>query len=120
MISDWSPAIADDIPLSDHDIREFQTWVARLAGIHLSDAKRQLVKSRLQKRLRHYGLRSYREYYDLVIANRDPDELTAFVNCITTNKTDFFREPHHFDYIANVFLPEMQEQIRQGKMRKRL
>jgi len=108
------------MPLSDQDFREFQTLVYKLAGIHLSDAKRQLVKSRLQKRLRHYGLSGYRQYYDMIVANRDPEELTAFINCITTNKTDFFREPHHFQYIADTFIPEMVELARTGKIRKRL
>jgi len=120
MLSDWSPNITDEMPLSDADFREFQSLVFKLCGIHLSDAKRQLVKSRLQKRLRHYGLTGYRQYYDMIVANRDPEELTAFINCITTNKTDFFREPHHFQYITNTFVPEVLEQVRTGKMRKRL
>lgn len=120
MLSDRSINIGDEIPLSDVDFREFQALVFKLCGIHLSDAKRQLVKSRLQKRLRHYGLSSYRQYYDIIVASRDPAEITAFVNCITTNKTDFYREPHHFQFIADTFLPEVQEHVQKGRMRKRL
>jgi chemotaxis protein methyltransferase CheR len=120
MLPDWTPNLVDDIALSDAEFREFQELVASLCGIHLSDAKRQLVKSRLQKRLRYHGLTSYRQYYDMVVATQDPEELTAFVNCITTNKTDFFREPHHFQYIAEYLVPDMLEQVKRGKMSKRL
>ncbi len=84
----------------------FRTLVRQAAGIHLSDAKHDLVASRLARRLRHLGLASYREYYELV-RREDPDgpELREMVNCITTNKTSFFRESHHF-----VTLGEMLQQ----------
>ena len=76
------------------------------AGIHLSDSKRSLVASRLARRLRHFGFDSYGEYLDH-LQRHDPDgvERQVMIECMTTNKTDFFREPHHFTFLGEVAAP---------------
>src|SRR5690606_7496650 len=77
-------------------------------GIHITEKKRQLVVSRLGKRLRATGLPNFSDYYDLL---HDPDkgttEIGEFINQITTNKTDFFRENHHFEFIRSTVIPEI-------------
>lgn len=73
------------------------------AGITLGPTKRDMVKSRLARRLRHHELGSVGEYLRLV--RDDPAERQEFVNCLTTNKTDFFREAHHFDHLRQVVVP---------------
>ncbi len=78
------------------------------SGIALSDAKRQLVYTRLARRLRSLKLTSFDEYCEL-IRRRDRKELVELVNAITTNLTGFFREPHHFEYLARTVLPELME-----------
>ena len=59
-----------------------------------------LVQARLAKRLRSLGLANYGAYFDYVSQPANGDERGELVNCITTNKTDFFRENHHFEFLA--------------------
>ncbi len=94
----------------------FKEIVYREAGIKLSDLKKALLKARLSKRLRALGLNSYREYHRYLMENYD-DELIEFVNAITTNKTEFFREQRHFDYMREFCLPEFE---RRGKRELRI
>ncbi|MGH8572457.1 MAG: CheR family methyltransferase, partial [Gammaproteobacteria bacterium] len=81
-------------------------YIHEQSGIALSDAKRQLVYTRLVRRLRSLKLTGFDEYCDL-IRRRDHKELIELVNAITTNLTGFFREPHHFEYLARTALPEL-------------
>lgn len=78
----------------------------KMAGIRLSEAKRELVYGRLSKRIRKLGLKSFKEYCDILRESEDNEEFTHFINAITTNVTSFFRENHHFEFIANEFIPE--------------
>ncbi len=90
-----------------HEHFEFlREYIREHSGIALSDAKRQLVYTRLARRLRSLKLTGFDEYCDL-IRRRDHKELVELVNAITTNLTGFFREPHHFDYLARVVLPDL-------------
>jgi chemotaxis protein methyltransferase CheR len=82
------------------------------AGISLSGTKRVLLESRLSKRLRALGLDSFEDYCACLDERRD-DELVPFINCVTTNKTDFFREPHHFDFLRDHVLPAVDARARQ-------
>ncbi|EQD36091.1 MCP methyltransferase, CheR-type, partial [mine drainage metagenome] len=76
--------------------------VKSLTGINLGEQKRELVYSRLSRRLRALQLRSFAEYRELLA--RDEHELTELCNAITTNLTAFFREPHHFQYLSDEWL----------------
>ena len=91
---------------SDADFQFVKKKIYQLAGISLSDAKRQMVYSRLARRLRFLGLQRFKDYC-LLIKNDDSGEVPFFINALTTNKTSFFREKHHFDYLANSILPEL-------------
>lgn len=107
--------------LKDAEFRQFRELIYKLTGIALAEGKRQLVKSRLSKRLRHYNLGTFQDYYDLVVAQGESGpEITELVNCITTNKTDFFREPHHFQFVSRNIIPEMIKQARWGSIPRRL
>jgi chemotaxis protein methyltransferase CheR len=111
----------EDYILQDTEFRLFRDLIYRLTGIALADGKRQLVKSRLTKRLRYYHLERFQDYYDLVMAQGESGpETTEMVNCITTNKTDFFREPHHFQFVGNKLLQEKIQQARWGQVPRRL
>lgn len=88
-------------PISDQEFRMLRELIRRVAGIQLGDAKRELLGSRLARRLRHHGFTRYQQYVDhLRFDDRDGSELREMVNCVTTNKTSFFREPHHFEFLA--------------------
>lgn len=92
-------------PLNDQEFSQFQKLIYQLAGINLSSAKKALVSGRLAKRLAHYHLDSYGDYFKLLTASRNPDELQVAVDLLTTNETYFFREPKHFDFLRNTILP---------------
>jgi len=67
-----------------------------------------MLQSRLLKRLRALHIPSFEKYYDYVFSDQEgKKELTNFLDVVTTNKTDFFREPRHFDYLVNTALPEL-------------
>jgi chemotaxis protein methyltransferase CheR len=71
----------------------------------MPDTKRIMLESRLQKRLRVLGLPDFDTYIDRVFSGDDA-ELIHMIDAVTTNKTDFFREPDHFDLLTNRLLPD--------------
>ena len=92
---------ADDraFAFDDRDFRRVCRLIRERAGIDLGPHKRDMVYSRLVRRVRLHGLDSFGEYLDLLEA--DPEaEAQAFVNALTTNLTSFFREAHHFSALA--------------------
>lgn len=90
----------------DQDFTFVRAMVREQTGINLSEAKRELVYSRLSRRLRQLGLSGFSEYCAL-LQQGDAEELVRMVNALTTNLTAFFREPHHFDYLRQHLLPEL-------------
>jgi len=92
---------------SSRDFEEVRKMIYDHAGIALSDAKEDMVYSRLARRLRATGIRTFKEYIDYLKAGHT-EEWEAFVNSLTTNLTDFFRENHHFNILRD-FLRTRQE-----------
>lgn len=91
---------------TDADFRFLRELVAAKCGIVLGEHKRQLVYGRLARRLRALGLSSFAQYCELL--RREPEaELDALVSAISTNVTAFFREAHHFEYLADELLPKL-------------
>jgi chemotaxis protein methyltransferase CheR len=90
--------------LNDEEFSQFQTLIYQLAGINLSSQKKALVCGRLAKRVTQYNLDSYGEYFRLLTASNNADELQVAVDLLTTNETFFFREPAHFDFLRNQIL----------------
>ncbi|MCP5199187.1 MAG: protein-glutamate O-methyltransferase CheR [Gammaproteobacteria bacterium] len=90
---------------TDRHFNLLRELVARHAGITLNDSKRELVYGRLARRIRALGLRGFDDYCALL--ERDEGaEMGEFINAITTNLTAFFRENHHFDFLAQTAIPE--------------
>ena len=99
------PADERVFAFDDRDFRRVCRLIHAHAGINLSAHKRDMVYSRLVRRVRAMGLARFSEYLDLVEA--DPDaEAQAFVNALTTNLTSFFREEHHFGVLAQQLLAD--------------
>jgi chemotaxis protein methyltransferase CheR len=113
------PALPGQFGISDREFQRFRALVSLQTGIALSESKRQLVCSRLGKRLRHYGYATFGEYYEHLM-ERDPDglELLRMINAITTNKTDFFREAHHFAFFGSEVLARLAAQADTGTARR--
>jgi len=95
--------------ISDKEFRYLRDLIYAHTGIALSDHKRALLCARLARRLRRHGLSSYSEYYEL-LTERDPygRELMEMINAITTNKTEFFRELHHFQFLGEHVFPALR------------
>lgn len=88
--------------ITEPEFQKFKKLIYDLAGITLSDAKRALIVSRLSKRLHHYKLNSFSEYYHLISDGEHIEERQVLVDLMTTNETYFFREPKHFELLAKV------------------
>jgi chemotaxis protein methyltransferase CheR len=94
----------DALVLKDSEFVLFQKMIYETAGINMSPAKKALVSGRLAKRVKHYGLSSFGEYFKLLDGNKGGEFQTA-VDLLTTNETFFFREPKHFDFLRERILP---------------
>jgi chemotaxis protein methyltransferase CheR len=97
------------------DFRKIAALVHAEAGIVLSESKVNLVYSRLAKRLRAMGLKSFREYCALVGSDAGIEERRTMIAAMTTNVTRFFREPHHFDFLRDKLLPGLVAKARAGE-----
>ena len=97
-----------DLRLTSRDFERFSRLVYDQFGIKLPAHKQSMLEGRLRKRLRALGLGSFEEYAELIFSGREPEgELIRLIDVVTTNKTDFFREPAHFDFLVRSALPEL-------------
>ncbi|MHB1951967.1 MAG: CheR family methyltransferase, partial [Acidiferrobacteraceae bacterium] len=104
------------LTISDGEFRRLRDLIRHHTGILLPDHKRALLCSRLARRLRHYHLARYQDYYDLLTRGPESEnELEAMINAITTRKTQFFREPHHFQFLVERILVPLQDQASRSK-----
>jgi len=104
--------------LSTQEFNKFRELIHDKTGINLGDQKRDLVLSRLMKRLRILNIKTFNEYYHYVLEKNNADEITAMINRITTNVTSFFREDHHFRVLRETILPQLLEKKTADKTRK--
>jgi chemotaxis protein methyltransferase CheR len=93
--------------LSPEDFRRVRRIAYERAGLAIPNGKEGLVRSRVAKRLRDRRIASFSEYLDVVEAEAGGEEMVKLIDLLTTNKTDFFREPAHFDYLLNHVVPEV-------------
>lgn len=96
------------VALTQKEFQQFQSMIYRIAGISLSDAKMSLVSGRLARRVQHYQLRSYEDYFQLLTAGKVATEMQVCIDLLTTNETYFFREPKHFDFLRDTILPPLK------------
>lgn len=94
--------------ISDRQFKRLSAFIEKELGIRMPDTKRVMLESRLQKRLRALGVLGFDEYIDRVFSG-DDTELVHMIDVVTTNKTDFFREPDHFDILCSRLLPTARE-----------
>lgn len=102
-------AFDDDISIKDMvnaDFFRLGNFIQRQCGIKMPLSKKTMLQGRLQKRLRLLGIRSFSEYADFVFSEKGmEEEVFHMIDAVTTNKTDFFRESHQFDYLSSTVLP---------------
>ncbi|MBL4890908.1 MAG: protein-glutamate O-methyltransferase [Rhizobiaceae bacterium] len=101
--------------LTDADFSAISALVLEKSGIHLGDAKKDLVYSRLTKRIRTQKLSGFGEYLDFVKSGKGAAEREELISAITTNVTNFNREGHHFEHFSDHVAPSIIERARRGK-----
>lgn len=105
--------------MSDKLFIRFKEFIETNLGIRMPDAKKTMLQARLQKRMRKLGIESFEDYYQYVFSKKGREsELHHMIDVVTTNKTDFFREPRHFDYLYHVVLPEIVYRLKKGVDRR--
>ncbi|OHB32161.1 MAG: chemotaxis protein CheR [Desulfuromonadaceae bacterium GWB2_53_15] len=106
----YDPSQPHSIPpvLKDREFNRFSSFIYDEVGIKMPPAKKTMLEARLQKRLKALGLHTFEEYADFVFsAAGKGDELIHLIDVVTTNKTDFFREPAHFEYLVKSAIPSL-------------
>jgi chemotaxis protein methyltransferase CheR len=97
-----------DEHLSDEDFRRLSGFIQGQYGICLPPTKKTLLEGRLRRRMKLTGIGSFRTYCDYLFTTEGmAKELVPMVDAITTNQTDFFREPFHFEFLCRTVLPEL-------------
>jgi len=96
------------VALTEQEFHQFQSMIYRIAGISLSDAKMPLVSGRLARRVQHFKLASYADYFQLLTSGKVATEMQVCIDLLTTNETYFFREPKHFDFLRDTILPPLK------------
>ena len=95
--------------ISSRDFSRLRELIYDEAGINLGSEKRTMLEGRVRRRLKDLAIHSYREYCEYLFSGDGlRDELVHLIDAVTTNKTDFFREPRHFDFLTATAVPEFQ------------
>ena len=94
--------------IGDKEFKKLSEFIEEEVGIKLPPVKRSLLESRLQKRLKTLGIVDFKKYCDHVFHSTEgATEVIEMIDAITTNKTDFMREPAHFEFMVHEALPEL-------------
>jgi chemotaxis protein methyltransferase CheR len=97
-----------DDSLNSSDFRKLSEFIYNYCGIKMPDTKRSMLEGRLRKRLRATGHATFVEYCDFLFRHGGMETESIFlIDVVTTNKTDFFREPNHFDFMGKIALPAL-------------
>lgn len=107
-----------EFSMRDVDFRIIAKAIYDHAGIVIGDHKRELVYSRLARRLRELGLPDFKAYLDRLDGALGDAERNHLINALTTNHTNFFRESHHFDYVRNHLVPYWKRRAQSDGNRK--
>lgn len=104
--------------MSNRDFSRLSEVIYHECGIKMSEAKKVMLEARLRRRLRELCMKSFAEYCDYLLSPKGiENELFQMINEVTTNKTDFFREPRHFEYLVNSVLPQLLRMTDAGTRR---
>ena len=97
----------NNIELKQSEFNRLSNYIFSNYGIKMPPAKKVMLQSRLQKRLRHLNINNFKSYIDFVFSKEGDQEIIHMMDVVSTNKTDFFREPTHFEFMEEVILPEI-------------
>ncbi len=101
--------------MSARDFSRLSEFISDHCGIKLAPAKKTMLEGRLRRRLRFLGMDNFADYCAYLLSPRGLDEeCIHMVDMVTTNKTDFFREPQHFQFLSQKVLPELSRDLGWG------
>ncbi len=108
--------------MSHQDFSRCVELIRDMCGIKLAPTKKTMLEGRLRKRLRGLRMHSFEDYFDYLFSTEGMEaERIHLIDVVTTNKTDFFREPTHFDYLVQTVLPAFLGEIgRSTRMKLRM
>lgn len=109
------PLFTSAQPISPKEYEFIRQLVYNRSRINLGANKKELVMARLSKRLRALKIPSYGDYIQMLQSPSGADELTHFIDSISTNHTYFFREEEHFRYLTHTVLPRFCDNSRAGR-----
>jgi len=116
---DFATETSRNETLPDKLFQKLSELIYCQCGIKMPMSKKTMLQARLQKRMRKLGIRTFSKYCDYLFSSRGMEkELIHMIDVVTTNKTDFFREPKHFEFLACRVLPELIQA--QTTVRKRV
>lgn len=96
----------DDHRISSRNFKRLSNYIFEYSGIKMPEAKMTMLEGRLRRRLRATGISNFDAYCTYIFDQGGlEEEAIHLIDAVTTNKTDFFREPNHFDYLVNKVLP---------------
>ena len=98
--------------MSENDFMRLGKFIEDEFGIKMPSSKKLMLQSRLQKRLRDLGHTTFQEYVNFIFSKQGKDEILLMIDEVTTNKTEFFREPEQFNFLLEVVLPELADKKR--------
>ena len=104
----------DGIILSDQDFEAIAQFSYKHFGLAMSASKKPLVSSRLSRKLRKQNIKVFKEYLKQLDGPNADQERSELLSLLTTNVTQFFREPHHFETLRNDVLPPLLEKAKKG------
>lgn len=94
------------LQMDNESFVRLSTYITDMYGIKLPPVKKAMLESRLGKKVKQLGMNSYKEFLDYIFSDQGKKkELLNVVDLVTTNKTDFLREPQHFQFLSDVLLP---------------
>jgi chemotaxis protein methyltransferase CheR len=106
--------------LTPQEYRNYCELIYRVAGIRIVDNKRVMVSNRVRRRLRATGIASFAAYYAFLTSPAGDGEMPLFLDAITTNETYFFRDPQHYEWLADTFLPGVFDEAAARKRPRKL
>lgn len=106
------PTSGEPIPITDGEFAQVRELALRFAGISIAASKKALIVGRWSRRLHHHRLTNFKDYLALLSGTSAGAEPQIALDLLTTNETNFFREPKHFDFIRDHVLPTVNSENR--------
>lgn len=107
---------ARDEIISNSDFGRLRKLIYAQSGINLSADKKTMLELRIKRRLRGLNLNSFTEYCEYLFgAHGQKEEIVHLIDVVSTNKTDFFREPDHFEFLVRKAIPDLMARNESGR-----